>query len=715
MINLYKNNESNFKHNAFVLSECNSCKCIEEINSVYEINLEYPLNDTKDISDLLVTGDIIKAPSWDDREPQLFVIRQSKPSLENKVVSCYAQAISIAKLSNNGVLAANIVGKTRKQAVQEILNNTINSHEFTIGNKDTNTSISNLDISRKSVLEALKGDNSDGSVLNTYGGEFVPNNFIVDFVDQRGQPNGITISYAQNITGAELTLEDTDTITEIIPVGANDLMLPEKSIKAYNFDANNPFTKFVEFNDIAIVEAEYDEDGNCTNASEVCTEQQAYEKLRKACNDKFNIEKVNEVNFNLTLNFLELADCINFEENDYSEIQNTRVAIGDTIKVNIKPLNINLMGRIYKITRDVLTGRLESAEIGYKKANIVTTITNTNKKIIKTDKKVEKKTKELKENIEKVDTNAKEATNNLKVTFEAKTNEIDISIQNVQRQTESSIQVLEDAISLKVSAGEFGTLIEQHYDNVAIAVKNKTLMQVIFDSFGETIHDGGLQVYSGSNRVFYFDNGNACLKDIQFDNINDANAFISSLMNLDELHLMECDFSAQSATFTDLDVHGSKNCIVSTENFGSLRINAYETCEYFFGDVGFGVAKEEICIIVFDNIFLETVNTKFDYHVFTQVYNCKSSINHIEKYENYCIIHCEKGTEFSWEIKAKRLGYENVRLEQKEVIDEIKKQSSYTSVIDTSSVISNTTSITGDIINTNIYEENNDLMEVIEL
>ena len=47
--------------------------------------------------------------------------------------------------------------------------------------------------------------------------------------------------------------------------------------------------------------------------------------------------------------------------------------------------------------------------------------------------------------------------------------------------------------------------------------------------------------------------------------------------------------------------------------------------------------------------------------MFTQVYN--GSISRIERFNNYFIVHGKYGTEFSWELKAKRKGYENVRLD----------------------------------------------------
>lgn len=42
MIRLFKNNETNFNHNEFVLNEIISCKPVEAINDDYTTELEYP-------------------------------------------------------------------------------------------------------------------------------------------------------------------------------------------------------------------------------------------------------------------------------------------------------------------------------------------------------------------------------------------------------------------------------------------------------------------------------------------------------------------------------------------------------------------------------------------------------------------------------------------------------------------------------------------------
>lgn len=115
-----------------------------------------------------------------------------------------------------------------------------------------------------------------------------------------------------------------------------------------------------------------------------------------------------------------------------------------------------------------------------------------------------------------------------------------------------------------------------------------------------------------------------------------------------------------------LSVSGSKNCLQETKSYGSRLINAYETAEYYFGDLGFGKINEDgECLVYIEDIFSECVNTNAAYHVFTQVYN--GSIKTIERYKTYFIVKGAPGTSFSWELKAKRIGYENNRLDTQEI------------------------------------------------
>ena len=475
MINLYEENETNFKHNAYVLNEIFDAYMEEEINSNFDLSFKYPVNDKKGISTKLIPGSIIKVPTWDKRENQLFVINRYKPSLDNMSIDVSAQHILLNRLDNYVVLDTNIVDKTRKEAIKQILDNTTNKNKFSVGNKDTNLSKNNLRIVRYSALDSLIGDKSN-TIINRYGGELIFNNFNVDVVDSIGEDTGIKVTYAKNITGATMTLESTDIITEIIPLGKEGLMLPEKSIKASNFDKNNPYTKVVEFRDIGVVEPQEDENGNITNSDEICTEEEAIKKLRQACLDKFNIEHVNQVSFNLDLNFIELADCINFDGNDYSGI-NRRVSIGDTIDVYIKPFGIVEKGRIYKIKRNPVTGELLSAEIGYKVKSLTDTIN-----------KVQTDIEDTKENLETT-------RHDLKVTMKAEDDRIILSVENLEKNTSATFEIMEKEIATKVTENDMWTSIKQNPQEILFVVnKNKKETSVTIDSLGLTVENGKIQI-----------------------------------------------------------------------------------------------------------------------------------------------------------------------------------------------------------------------------
>ena len=110
---------------------------------------------------------------------------------------------------------------------------------------------------------------------------------------------------------------------------------------------------------------------------------------------------------------------------------------------------------------------------------------------------------------------------------------------------------------------------------------------------------------------------------------------------------------------------GTKNRIVTTNDFGVVKMNAYETSGCYFGDIGNGLIGEDgTCIIAMDIIYLETVNTKCDYFVFLQKYG-SGDLWVEDRDETYFIVKGTPGMKFAWEVKARQRGYETDRLDQK--------------------------------------------------
>lgn len=116
-------------------------------------------------------------------------------------------------------------------------------------------------------------------------------------------------------------------------------------------------------------------------------------------------------------------------------------------------------------------------------------------------------------------------------------------------------------------------------------------------------------------------------------------------------------------TAGSLNVTGSKNAIVPT-SAGATLINAYETAEYYFGDIGESTTdKSCVAQITIDPLFLETINTSVPYQVFLSSYD-NATVWVESRTANLFVVKSSKpNTKFCWELKAKRKGYEEKRLE----------------------------------------------------
>lgn len=705
IIRLFRGSETDFEHNEWILSETIKAIVTEDLDGNFELDLEYPLFDKKGLSKYLIRGNIISCSVGDERKEQLFVIRKFNKNTKSRRITVYAQAIARTKLSINFVPGCEIKNKTRKQAIKQILDNCIELHGLSVGNLDNNTNtsinmgiddstgeiIDYLDTEEKSPLDCLIDDKN--SIKEAYGGELRYDNFIIDMVDQRKADTTFYISSGKNLEELENEIDEIsdDFATALIMVSQDELHLPEYVIKSPNFNKySEGHYKLVRCDDIQLID-------DSQEAIEI-----VYAQLRERAAEMFNEDKIDVPKLNYKINFIELQNTEEFKHVEGLQ----KAYLGNTVEVYYPKIEVTATERIIKTKFNVLKNKYEEIEIGEKLIDIKDIINGTKNEVIETNKNVVKTKKKLKDDIKE----EAEERKNLQVTFEARADSIELSVENVEKETKASIKVLEGEIELKVDEDDFGTLIEQNSRHVTIAVHDETDMLVTFDSDGQTIDDGALTVKNKGKTVFYFNDGIACVKDIYFmDGGDQADNFIQAISEPKTIWVN--DISGDDANFKNLDVDYSKNCLQTTEHYGKRRISAYETAEYYFGDLGFGIIKNGSCVVTIDEIFKECVNTNIDYHIFTQVYI--GSIERIEKHEEYFIVYGKENTEFSWEIKAKRIGYENVRLEQKGLVDEA-QQKVNTSTVVNNYIKNNSSVITTDLINKN-NDTKNDLLEVIGL
>jgi hypothetical protein len=110
---------------------------------------------------------------------------------------------------------------------------------------------------------------------------------------------------------------------------------------------------------------------------------------------------------------------------------------------------------------------------------------------------------------------------------------------------------------------------------------------------------------------------------------------------------------------------GSKNAVVRTAD-GSRLLYSEESSEVWFSDYGFGQLEDGVAVVPIDPVFAQTVNLAEPYHVFVQVYGVAEVYvtNRTPTQFEVQLLAGDAAAEFSYRLVAKRLGYEDARLER---------------------------------------------------
>lgn len=93
-------------------------------------------------------------------------------------------------------------------------------------------------------------------------------------------------------------------------------------------------------------------------------------------------------------------------------------------------------------------------------------------------------------------------------------------------------------------------------------------------------------------------------------------------------------------------------------------MNAVETADAYFCDVGSGTIGESGCVTIFkDQIFAETIELGSEYQIFITQTNEKE-VKHTKKEKDFFQVYGEEGATFDWIIYGKQLGYGATRMEE---------------------------------------------------
>ncbi len=383
---LYEAKTSDFTGNGTgFLRDATECTVKEVRNGTFELTLKYPENGV--YADKLVEDAIIKAKPNNKDNDQLFRIYKSGKTIAG-VNTFYAEHISY-ELNSNPICQPVIEGKNPQQAIEQVLSQAAVPNNYTAWSDiQTRNSTSVDDV--VSVRKMLGG--VEGSILDTWGGEYQFDNFTIKLWKNRGKDTGETIRYGKNLITAEQEKNIANTVTAIFPYARYKkdetseeeilVKLSEGIIKTPNADRYARLKcEPVDFSDKF-------EDGI------VITE----DMLREVAT-AYAQSGIDEPSISIKASF---QDMNKIKGNENLAIFNS-IDLCDIVTVIIEKLDIDVKAKVVSYTYNVLKERAESVEIGETRTNLTKQITAESKeqadRIIKTATFSEKLEASLKQRI----------------------------------------------------------------------------------------------------------------------------------------------------------------------------------------------------------------------------------------------------------------------------------------------------------------------------
>lgn len=379
---LYAASETDFTTNGIgLLTDAVSCTVTEERNGAYEATLVYPAKGH--LAEYIAEDAIIKAKANDTDEPQLFRIYKSGKQIGSNT-TWNAEHISY-ELTGNPVERFSISGVNAEQALNSLLAAAVFKHKYTATSNITTvnkTSIADV----VSVRKALGG--VEGSILDTWGGEYHFNNYRIELLKARGADNGVTIEYGKNLTDAKQERNIANIVTAIFPYAKytpegkeNEVYVSLKEKTLVHAGAADYAYKRCEIVDFS---SEW-ESGTIITEDMLRAKAEAY------------LEKIStEPDINITLSYAQLK-----KTKDYKNIQVMEsVALCDTVTVRIDKLQIEATAKIVKAKYDSLKERYDTMEIGSVRTNLTKQLTATQQEVTESIKKNQTRAEQIKKQIE---------------------------------------------------------------------------------------------------------------------------------------------------------------------------------------------------------------------------------------------------------------------------------------------------------------------------
>ena len=340
---LYDSRETKFNHNGIgKLADAQSCTVTEKRNGSYELKLICPADGIH--AEMLEEGNIILAKPSDTMQPQPFRIYKITTPIDGKLevqarhISYQLNFITVSPFSVSGCAGA----------VQGLKSHAASDCPFSVWTDVASSAMFTVSVP-VSFRNCLGG--MDGSVLDTFGGEFEWDRYTVKFHRARGADHNVHIVYGKNLTDFKMEKSIENTITGVHPYWVDNetqavMELPEKVVMVSR--------KSVPYQKITVLD--------CTSAFQ---EKPSEAALREYAQDYIDTTSLTEPEVDIKIDFIQLWNTPGYED----VVQAEQVSLCDTVHVYISKLGIEASSKVTETEYDSLLERYNSITLSNSTVN----------------------------------------------------------------------------------------------------------------------------------------------------------------------------------------------------------------------------------------------------------------------------------------------------------------------------------------------------------
>lgn len=339
---LYESKETKFTSNGLGrLRDCSRVEVTEERNGLFEVEFDYPVDGMH--FDDIIPGRIVAVTYDETGDLQPFDIYYSSKPI-NGLVTFRAHHISyrLAKMTVRGG-----AGATGIRPAFAILSDSKPTNPFTFKTdiKNTTSYFSATATAPITVRQALGG--VEGSILDTFGGEFKWDKWNVRLYQRRGQDKGLTIRYGVNMVDYTDETDFSETYNYVVPYWAGNVSGKDIVVRG-NLQTDG--------------KTMYDGRSACVplDLSQKFESRPTTTQLNAAAQSYLKATNPTLPARTITVDFVRLADTVEYEQ--FAPLQ--KCGLCDTVEVIFPRYGMQGSFKIVKTVYDTLQERFLSMELG---------------------------------------------------------------------------------------------------------------------------------------------------------------------------------------------------------------------------------------------------------------------------------------------------------------------------------------------------------------